>query len=163
MFKALLLEQQGTQTQCGVTELDDAQLPAGDVTVRIDYSTLNYKDALAITGRSPVVRRRPMVPGIDFAGTVEVSTHARFRAGDKVVLNGWGLGESQWGGLAQRAKLSGEFLIHLPAGLSTRDAMVIGTAGYTAMLSVLALEKGGISPRHERDCRRSSGTRRDIR
>ena len=146
MFKAILLEQDGTQTKARVAELDEARLPEGDVTVAVEYSTLNYKDGLAITGRSPVVRTWPMVPGIDFAGTVEASTNSRFSAGDKVVLNGWGVGENRWGGLAQKARLPGEFLIPLPRGLSTRDAMAIGTAGYTAMLAVQTLEREGIVP-----------------
>jgi acrylyl-CoA reductase (NADPH) len=146
MFKAILLEQDGEATKARVTEIDDGQLPEGDVTVRVEYSTLNYKDGLAITGKSPVVRRWPMVPGIDLAGTVESSQNERFRPGDKVVLNGWGVGENHWGGLAQKARLPGRFLIPLPSGLSTRDAMAIGTAGYTAMLSVQALERAGVTP-----------------
>lgn len=146
MFKAILLEQDGTQTKARVAELEEARLPEGDVTIAVEYSTLNYKDGLAITGRSPVVRTWPMVPGIDFAGTVEASTNSRFGAGDKVVLNGWGVGENRWGGLAQKARVPGEFLIPLPRGLSTRDAMAIGTAGYTAMLSVQTLERAGIYP-----------------
>ncbi len=146
MFKAILLEQEGTQTKARIAQLDEAQLPEGDVTVAVEYSTLNYKDGLAITGKSPVVRTWPMVPGIDFSGTVEVSTNSRFGVGDKVVLNGWGVGENRWGGLAQKARVPGEFLIPLPKGLSARDAMAIGTAGYTAMLSVQALERAGILP-----------------
>lgn len=146
MFKAVLLEQEDGQTRARVAELDDSQLPEGDVTVDVEYSTLNYKDGLAITGRGPVVRRWPMVPGIDFAGTVTHSSHARFRKGDRIVLNGWGVGETHWGGLAQRARVPGDFLIALPAGLSARDAMGIGTAGYTAMLCVQALERGGVGP-----------------
>jgi len=146
MFKAVLLEQEDGQTRARVAELDDSQLPEGDVTVDVEYSTLNYKDGLAITGRGPVVRRWPMVPGIDFAGTVTHSSHARFRKGDRVVLNGWGVGENHWGGLAQRARVPGDFLIPLPAGLGARDAMGIGTAGYTAMLCVQALERGGVGP-----------------
>jgi acrylyl-CoA reductase (NADPH) len=146
MFRALLLEQDGTQTRARVAELDDAQLPAGDVTVAVEYSTLNYKDGLAITGRAPVVRVWPMVPGIDFAGTVESSADARFAVGDKVILNGWGVGENRWGGLAQRARVPADFLIKLPAPLTPRLAMAIGTAGYTAMLCVQALERGGVVP-----------------
>ena len=146
MFKAILLEQDGTQTKARIAQLDEARLPEGDVTVAVEYSTLNYKDGLAITGKSPVVRIWPMVPGIDFAGTVLASTNSRFGAGAKVVLNGWGVGENRWGGLAQKARVPGEFLIPLPKRLSTRDAMAIGTAGYTAMLSVQALERASILP-----------------
>jgi acrylyl-CoA reductase (NADPH) len=146
MFKAILLEQDGAATKARVAELDDDQLPEGDVTVRVEYSTLNYKDGLAITGKSPVVRRWPMVPGIDFAGTIETSESPRFRVGDKVVLNGWGVGENHWGGLAEKARVPADFLIPLPAPLTTRDAMAIGTAGYTAMLSVQALERAGVTP-----------------
>jgi acrylyl-CoA reductase (NADPH) len=146
MFKALLLERDGSATVARVTSLDEARLPEGDVSIDVEYSTLNYKDGLAITGKGPVVRTWPMVPGIDLAGTVTASSHAGFRAGDKVVLNGWGVGETRWGGLAQKARVPGECLIPLPAGLSSRQAMGIGTAGYTAMLSVLALERHGVSP-----------------
>lgn len=146
MFNALLLERSGDQTEARVTGVDEAQLPAGEVVVRVEYSTLNYKDALAITGRAPIVRSFPMVPGIDFAGVVESSSSPRWRAGDKVLLNGWGVGEKHWGGLAQRARVKAEWLTALPAGLSTREAMAIGTAGYTAMLCILALEKHGLEP-----------------
>ncbi|WP_213763664.1 MDR family oxidoreductase [Caballeronia sp. dw_19] len=146
MFKALLLEQDGTDTRARVASVDEALLMPGDVTVAVEYSTLNYKDALAITGRGPVVRRWPMIPGIDFAGVVESSEHPRFHAGDKVLLNGWGVGENHWGGLAQKARVPGDFLIALPASISARDAMAIGTAGYTAMLCVQALERAGIAP-----------------
>lgn len=121
-------------------------LPEGDVTVRVEWSTLNYKDGLAITGKSPVVRRFPMVPGIDFAGTVVESRHPAWQAGDKVVLNGWGVGETHWGGLAQMARVRGDWLVALPEAFSARQAMAIGTAGYTAMLCVLALERHGIKP-----------------
>jgi len=146
MFKAIWLEQQEGRTVARLADVDEAALPDGDVTVAVDYSTLNYKDGLAITGKSPVVRKWPMVPGIDLAGTVVSSANPRFKAGDKVVLNGFGVGENRWGGLAQKARLPGDFLIPLPAGLSTRDAMAIGTAGYTAMLCVLALERAGVAP-----------------
>lgn len=146
MFRAILLQKEGTETKACITELEEAQLPEGDVTVSVEYSTLNYKDGLAITGKSPVVRSWPMVPGIDFAGTVESSRDSRFSAGDKVVLNGWGVGETRWGGLAEKARVPADYLIALPAGLSTRAAMAIGTAGYTAMLSVQALERLGIAP-----------------
>ena len=148
MFKALLVNKTPDSNtdsagyHCTLTELDEAQLPAsGDVTVRVDYSTINYKDGLAITGKSPVVRSFPLVPGIDFAGTVTVSDHPRWKAGDRVLLNGFGVGESHWGGLAQMARVKGDWLVALPHGLSARDAMAIGTAGYTAMLCVQALQR----------------------
>ncbi|NRH29895.1 MDR family oxidoreductase [Pseudomonas sp. MS19] len=146
MFKAILVDKDADVYQANVAELDDAQLPEGDVTVRVAYSTLNYKDGLAITGSSPVVRRFPMVPGIDFAGTVESSNHSAYKAGDRVLLNGWGVGEGHWGGLAQKARLNGDWLIPLPEGLSERQAMAIGTAGYTAMLCLIALERHGLTP-----------------
>lgn len=152
MFKALLITKTDEAGyRCALTELDEAQLPAsGDVTVRVDWSTLNYKDGLAITGQSPVVRSFPMVPGIDFAGTVTASEHPRWKAGDRVVLNGFGVGETHWGGLAQRARVKGDWLVALPDGLSAREAMGVGTAGYTAMLCVMALQKhwaeAGVAP-----------------
>jgi acrylyl-CoA reductase (NADPH) len=146
MFKTILIEKDEQGYRAGLTELDDARLPAGDVLVKVDYSTLNYKDGLAITGKGPVVRSFPLVPGIDFAGVVEQSDHAEFKAGDRVVLNGWGVGEQYWGGLAQKARVKGDWLIALPESFGTRQAMAIGTAGYTAMLCVLALEKHGIKP-----------------
>ncbi|HIQ45779.1 MAG TPA: oxidoreductase [Pseudomonas oleovorans] len=146
MFKALLIEKNEDLYQTRLTELDDSQLPEGDVTVRVEFSTLNYKDGLAISGRSPVVRRFPMVPGIDLAGVVEASNHTRYKAGDRVLLNGWGVGETHWGGLAQKAQLKGDWLIPLPDQLSARQAMAIGTAGYTAMLCLMALERHGLSP-----------------
>ena len=146
MFHALLVEKNEDRYQTRLTELDESQLPEGDVTVRVEYSTLNYKDGLAISGRSPVVRRFPMVPGIDLAGVVETSNHARYKIGDRVLLNGWGVGETHWGGLAQKARLKGDWLIPIPDQLSTRQAMAIGTAGYTAMLSLIALERHGLSP-----------------
>ena len=146
MFKAVLIEKDEAGYRAGVTEVDDAALPEGDVTVRVAYSTLNYKDGLAITGKGPVVRKFPMVPGIDLAGTVEASTHAGIAVGDKVVLNGWGVGEGHWGGLAQRARLKGDWLVPLPAAFTPRQAMAIGTAGYTAMLCVMALERHGVTP-----------------
>lgn len=147
MFKAILLSKGETGTDARITEIDDARLPEGDVTVRVDYSTINYKDGLAITGKSPIVRAWPMVPGIDFAGIVETSSHAGWKPGDKVVLNGWGVGESHWGGLAQRARLKGDWLVALPPAFTTRQAAAIGTAGYTAMLCVLALERHGLTPK----------------
>ncbi|MAX32180.1 MAG: alcohol dehydrogenase [Halomonadaceae bacterium] len=146
MFKAILIEKDDAGYRAALTELDDAQLPEGEVTVRVEYSTLNYKDALAITGKGPVVRRFPMVPGIDLAGTVEASDSANFAPGDRVLLNGWGVGEGHWGGLAQKARLKADWLIPLPEAFSTKQAMAIGTAGYTAMLSVLALERNGLTP-----------------
>jgi acrylyl-CoA reductase (NADPH) len=146
MFKAILIERDPPPYRANVTDLDEAQLPAGDVTVRVAHSTLNYKDALAITGKGPVVRQFPMVPGIDFAGTVERSSHGDFKSGDRVVLNGWGVGETHWGGLGQTARVKSEWLVPLPAALTTRQAMAIGTAGYTAMLCVMALERHGIAP-----------------
>lgn len=146
MFKAILIDKNSGTYQSNLTELDDAQLPEGDVTVRVAFSTLNYKDGLAITGSSPVVRQFPMVPGIDFAGTVETSNHPRYKAGDRVLLNGWGVGEVHWGGLAQKAKVNGDWLIPLPEGLSESQAMAIGTAGYTAMLCLIALERHGLTP-----------------
>ena len=146
MFKAILLNKGDTGTDARITELDDARLPEGDVTVRVDYSTINFKDGLAITGKAPIVRAWPMVPGIDFAGTVEKSAHAKWKPGDKVVLNGWGVGESHWGGLAQVARLNGDWLVPLPAQFSVRQGAAIGTAGFTAMLCVLALERHGLAP-----------------
>jgi acrylyl-CoA reductase (NADPH) len=144
MFKALLLEKDDAGFRAGVTQLDETRLPEGDVTVAIDYSTLNYKDGLAITNKAPVVRAWPMVPGIDGAGTVLESTHPDWKPGDRVVHNGWGVGETRWGCLAGRARLSGAGLVKLPAAFTTRQAMAIGTAGYTAMLCVLALERQGV-------------------
>lgn len=146
MFNAILIDKTDAGYQARLQAIDDAHLPEGDVTVRIAYSTINYKDGLAITGQSPVVRKFPMVPGIDFAGTVETSDHAAWRAGDHVVLNGWGVGETHWGGLAQKARVKGDWLVALPAVFSPKQAMMIGTAGYTAMLCVLALEKHGVRP-----------------
>ena len=146
MYKALLIEKDGAGYRAGIRELDDDNLPEGDVTVRIAYSTLNYKDALAITGKSPIVRKFPLVAGIDFAGTVEASSHPAWKAGDTVVLNGWGVGESHSGGLAQRARVRGDWLVALPPPLTPRQAMAVGTAGYTAMLCVMALEGHGCKP-----------------
>ncbi|MBK8337169.1 MAG: oxidoreductase [Sterolibacteriaceae bacterium] len=146
MFKAILLSKGDTGTDARITEIDDARLPEGDVTVRVDYSTINFKDGLAITGKAPIVRAWPMIPGIDFAGTVEKSAHDKWKPGDKVVLNGWGVGESHWGGLAQVARLNGDWLVPLPAQFSVRQGAAIGTAGFTAMLCVLALERHGLAP-----------------
>ncbi|NDY93761.1 acrylyl-CoA reductase (NADPH) [Ideonella livida] len=146
MFQALWIDKQDGQQTTTLRTVDEAQLPEGDVTVRVAWSTLNYKDGLALTGTSPVVRRFPMVPGIDFAGTVEASSHPRWKAGDAVVLNGWGVGETHWGGLAGRARVKGDWLVPLPAAFTPRQAMGIGTAGYTAALCVLALERHGVQP-----------------
>ena len=146
MFRALLIEKNDDQQTVSLQNLNEDQLPEGDVTVNVAYSTLNFKDGLAITGRSPVVRKFPMVPGIDFAGTVASSDHPEFKAGDAVVLNGWGVGETHWGGLSQRARVKGDWLVPLPAAFTPRQAMAIGTAGYTAMLCVMALERHGITP-----------------
>ncbi|WP_321904092.1 acrylyl-CoA reductase (NADPH) [Paraburkholderia tropica] len=148
MFKAILIEKESETYSARVAELDDAQLPPGNVLVDVKYSTLNYKDGLAITGKGPVVRSFPMVPGIDFASTVAQSADPRYAVGDAVVLNGWGVGEQHWGGLAQRARVKADWLIPLPAGLTPRQTMAVGTAGYTAMLCILALERHGIGPSH---------------
>jgi len=145
-FDAVMLEKGEGGTVARMARLQDSQLDAGNVTVRIDYSTLNYKDALAITGKAPVVRKFPMVPGIDFAGRVEASADDRFKVGDAVVLNGWGAGETLWGGLAQKARVNADLLMALPDGMSARQAMAIGTAGYTAMLALQALERHGATP-----------------
>nr|WP_254224570.1 MDR family oxidoreductase [Burkholderia multivorans] len=139
-----MIDKDETGQRTRVQTLEDAQLPDGNVTVRVAYSTLNYKDALAITGKSPVVRRFPMVPGIDLVGEVEDSAHPDYRRGDRVVLNGWGVGETHWGGLAQKARVDGDWLVPLPDAFSPQQAMAIGTAGYTAMLCVMALERHGV-------------------
>ena len=146
MFRALLLEKNEAGFRAAVQTLDDERLPAGDVLLEIEYSTLNYKDALAITNKSPVVRLWPMVAGIDGAGTVLESSHPAWKTGDRVIHNGWGLGETRWGCLAGLARLAGDGLVRLPPAFSTRQAMAIGTAGYTAMLCVLALERHGVAP-----------------
>ncbi len=145
-FKAMVVEKTETGTKAGLADFDEANLMDGDVTVRVEYSCVNYKDGLAITGKAPVVRRFPMIAGVDFAGTVESSTHAAWKPGDKVIANGWGLGETHLGAYAEKARVKGDWLVRLPAGLSTREAMAIGTAGYTAMLSVMALERHGVTP-----------------
>ena len=150
MFRALYLEQTADKTTAAsLRTLDDSALPAFDangVTVDVQYSTINFKDGLAITGKSPVVRKWPMVPGIDFAGTVSASDDPRWKVGDAVILNGWGVGESHWGGLAEKTRVNGDWLVRLPATLQAADAMALGTAGYTAMLCVLALERQGVKP-----------------
>ncbi len=146
-FKAIVIEKAGEKaTKAALTDFDEANLMDGDVTVRVEYSTINYKDGLAITGKAPVVRRFPMIAGIDFAGTVETSSHPAWKAGDKVIGNGWGMGETHLGAYAEKARVKGDWLVALPAGLSTREAMAIGTAGYTAALCVLALERHGLTP-----------------
>jgi acrylyl-CoA reductase (NADPH) len=146
-FKAILVSRDADKKQSvAVSELSDADLMEGDVTVSVEFTTVNYKDGLAITGKAPVVRRFPLVPGIDFAGTVMTSSHPDFAIGDRVVLNGWGVGETHHGAFARRARVKGDWLVPLPAGLAPRDAMAIGTAGYTAMLAVMALERHGIGP-----------------
>lgn len=147
MFKAILITKDDTSGyKAALQQVDEAVLPEGDVTVRVEWSTLNYKDGLAITGKSPVVRRFPMVPGIDFAGTVTASSNPAWKVGDQVVLNGWGVGETHCGGLGEVARVKGDWLVALPQGISARQAMAIGTAGYTAMLCVMALEKHGVKP-----------------
>lgn len=146
-FKAIRIDKADKGTTAALTQFDEAELMEGDVTVRVEWSTLNYKDGLALTGKAPVVRRFPMIAGIDFAGTVEASSHPQWKAGDKVVCTGWGLGETHLGAYAEKARVKSDWLVALPQGLSARDAMAIGTAGFTAMLAVLALEKHGVSPK----------------
>ncbi len=148
MFKGILIEKDDAGYRAAIQTIDEANLPDGEVTVRVSHSTLNYKDGLAITGKGPVVRRFPMVPGIDLVGTVEASVHPDFAVGDQVLLNGWGVGEGHWGGLAQKARLKGDWLVPLPRQFSPQQAMAIGTAGYTAMLCILALERHGVTPAH---------------
>ncbi len=145
-FKALRIDKADKGTTATITQFDEAELMDGDVTVAVEWSTLNYKDGLALTGKAPVVRRFPMIAGIDFAGTVAQSSNPNWKAGDKVVCNGWGMGETHLGAYAEKARVKGEWLVKLPDGISTRDAMAIGTAGYTAMLSVMALEDHGLTP-----------------
>ncbi|POT55071.1 oxidoreductase [Citrobacter amalonaticus] len=145
-MQALILEQQDGKTIASVQTLEESRLPEGDVTVDVHWSSLNYKDALAITGKGKIIRNFPMIPGIDFAGTVHTSEDPRFHAGQDVLLTGWGVGENHWGGLAEQARVKGDWLVALPEGLDARKAMVIGTAGFTAMLCVMALEDAGIRP-----------------
>jgi acrylyl-CoA reductase (NADPH) len=147
-FRAIRIDKAEKGTVVALTQFDEAELMEGDVTVRVEWSTLNYKDGLAVTGKAPVVRRFPMIGGIDFAGTVEQSSHPQWKAGDKVICNGWGMGETHLGAYAEKARVKGDWLVRLPEGMTARDAMAIGTAGYTAMLAVLALEKHGLTPKH---------------
>lgn len=146
MFKALILNQQEKATTATIESLDETQLPAGEVLVAVDYSSLNYKDGLAITGKGKIIRNFPMVPGIDLAGTVIESKDVRYQTGDKVVLTGWGVGENHWGGMAQKARLQADWLVPLASGLDSKQAMMIGTAGFTAMLCVQAILEAGIQP-----------------
>lgn len=146
MFDAIVIEKTDDSQSVSLTQISEDQLPEGDVLIEVAYSTLNYKDALAITGAGPIVRSFPMVPGVDYAGTVLESSDPAFKPGDQVVLNGWGVGEKHWGGLAAKARAKGDWLVHLPEGISPRQAMAIGTAGYTAMLCVMALEAHGLTP-----------------
>jgi acrylyl-CoA reductase (NADPH) len=145
-FRAIVINKSAAGQDVRLAEFDETDLMEGDVTVAVDWSTVNYKDGLALTGKAPVVRRFPMIPGIDFAGTIESSSHPAWKAGDKVVLNGWGLGETHLGAYAEKARVKGDWLVRLPGTMSTRDAMAIGTAGYTAMLAVMALEHAGVTP-----------------
>jgi acrylyl-CoA reductase (NADPH) len=145
-FKAIIVDKAEAGQTVRLAEFDDKELMEGDVTVGVEYSTVNYKDGLALTGKAPVVRRFPMIPGIDFAGTVESSSHPGWKPGDKVILNGWGLGETHLGGYGRKARVKGDWLVRLPQSMSAREAMAIGTAGYTAMLAVMALERAAITP-----------------
>jgi len=145
-FKAIVIDKADTGQTVRLTDFDEKDLMDGDVTVRVDWSTVNYKDGLAVTGKAPVVRRFPMIAGVDFAGTVDSSSHPKWKPGDQVILNGWGLGETHLGAYAEKARIKGDWLIRRPPGISARDAMAIGTAGYTAMLAVMALERAGIDP-----------------
>jgi acrylyl-CoA reductase (NADPH) len=144
-FKAIRIDNADKGSTAALTQFDEAELMEGDVTVRVEWSALNYKDGLAVTGKAPVVRRFPMIAGIDLAGTVEQSSHPQWQAGDKVICTGWGMGESHLGAYAEKARVKGDWLVRLPDGMSMRDAMAIGTAGFTAMLAVLALEKHGLA------------------
>jgi acrylyl-CoA reductase (NADPH) len=146
-FKAIRVDKADKGTTVALTQFDEADLMEGDVTLRVEWSALNYKDGLAVTGKAPVVRRFPMIAGIDLAGTVEQSSHPQWKPGDKVICTGWGMGETHLGAYAEKARVKGDWLVGLPEGMSARDAMAIGTAGFTAMLAVLALEKHGLAPR----------------
>jgi acrylyl-CoA reductase (NADPH) len=146
-FKAILVSRDENKVQSvNTVDLTDADLMEGDVTIAVEATTVNYKDGLAITGKAPVVRKWPLIPGIDFAGTVVASSNPDWKAGDKVILNGWGVGETHHGAYAGRARVKGDWLVRLPDGMSAKDAMAVGTAGYTAMLCVMALERHGIVP-----------------
>ncbi|MDI3442082.1 MDR family oxidoreductase [Erwinia sp. V90_4] len=145
-MQALVLEQSEGHTVATVKQIDADTLPPGDVTVDIDWSGINYKDALAITGKGKIIRQFPMVPGIDFAGRVHTSSDPRFHSGQPVLLTGWGVGENHWGGLAEQARVKADWLVPMPQGMDGRKAMIIGTAGFTAMLCVMALEEGGVTP-----------------
>ena len=145
-FRAIVIDKAPAGQDVRLAEFDEKDLMDGDVTVAVEWSTVNYKDGLALTGKAPVVRRFPMIPGIDFAGTVESSSHPGWKQGDKVILNGWGLGETHLGAFAERARVKGDWLVRLPGTMSAREAMAIGTAGYTAMLAVMALERAGVTP-----------------
>jgi acrylyl-CoA reductase (NADPH) len=145
-FKALVIDKTDAGQNVGFREFDENDLMEGDVTIRVSHSTLNYKDGLALTGKAPVVRRFPMIPGVDLVGTVEASSNPEFKPGDAVILNGWGLGETHLGAYAEKVRVKGDWLIPLPSGLAPRQAMAIGTAGYTAMLCLMALEKHGLKP-----------------
>jgi acrylyl-CoA reductase (NADPH) len=147
-FRAIVVDKRDGEQKVGLVDFDESELMEGDVTVRVEWSTVNYKDGLALTGRLPVVRRVPLIAGIDFAGMVESSSHPQWRPGDRVIANGWGLGETHHGGYAEKARVKGDWLVRLPARNSARGAMAIGTAGYTAMLAVMALERHGVVPRH---------------
>ena len=146
-FRAIRIDKADKGTTTALAQFDEAELMEGDVTVRVEWSTLNYKDGLAVTGRAPVVRRFPMIAGIDLAGTVEQSSHPLWKTGDRVICTGWGMGETQLGAYAEKARVKGDWLVRVPDGMSTREAMAIGTAGFTAMLAVLALEKHGLTPK----------------
>jgi acrylyl-CoA reductase (NADPH) len=145
-FKAIRIDKADKAQTAALVDFDETDLMDGDVTVRIDWSTLNYKDGLAMTGKAPVVRRFPMIPGIDFAGMVEASSHPEWKPGDRVILNGWGVGEKHLGGYAEKARVNGDWLVPVPPGMTGRETMAIGTAGYTAMLAVMALERHGVAP-----------------
>lgn len=146
MFQGLLIEKNDDKQVIGLKQFEENDLPSGDVLVQVEYSTINYKDALAVTGSSPIAKIYPLVPGIDFAGTVISSETPEYSAGQKVVLNGWGVGEKHWGGFAEKARVKSDWLVHLPDGFDAKQAMAIGTAGYTAMLCVMALEEQGVKP-----------------
>ncbi len=145
-IKAIVIDKTDARQKVDLVDFDESKLMEGDVTIRVEWSTVNYKDGLAITGKAPVVRRFPMIPGVDLAGTVESSSHRDWKAGDKVIVNGWGLGETHFGAYAEKARMKAEWLVRVPPTMTTRDTMAIGTAGYTAMLAVMALERHGLTP-----------------